>query len=44
MAEHEYTSASEMRGCASAATVNDPSEFERANHMATLHSWAATQG
>ncbi len=43
MAEHEYASASELRGSASAAKVEDPSEFERANYMATLHSWAATQ-
>jgi dihydroorotate dehydrogenase (fumarate) len=42
MAEHEYTSVSELRGSASAATVTDPSQFERANYMATLHSWAAT--
>ena len=43
MAEHQYASVSEMRGSASSATVNDPSSFERANYMATLHSWAATQ-
>ena len=43
MAEHEYTSASEMRGSASAATVEDPSEFERANYMTTLRSWADIQ-
>jgi len=43
MAEHEYTSVSEMRGSASAATADDPSAFERANYMATLHSWATTQ-
>ena len=43
LAEHEYASASELRGSASAARVNDPSEFERANYMATLHSWAASQ-
>jgi dihydroorotate dehydrogenase (fumarate) len=43
MAEHEYASASELRGSASAAKVEDPSEFERANYMATLHSWAAIQ-
>lgn len=43
MAEHEYTSVSELRGSASAATVDDPSAFERANYMATLHSWATTQ-
>ena len=42
MAEHDYASASELRGSASAATVKDPSEFERANYMATLHSWATS--
>ena len=42
MAEHDYTSVSELRGSASAATVSDPSGFERANYMATLQSWAAT--
>jgi dihydroorotate dehydrogenase (fumarate) len=42
MAEHDYTAVSELRGSASAATVSDPSGFERANYMATLHSWAAT--
>ena len=42
MAEHDYTSVSELRGSASSATVSDPSGFERANYMATLHSWAAT--
>ena len=40
MEEHEYRSVSEMRGSASAATVGDPSAFERANYMTTLHSWA----
>jgi dihydroorotate dehydrogenase (fumarate) len=40
MDEHEYGSVSELRGSASAATVEDPSAFERANYMATLHSWA----
>jgi dihydroorotate dehydrogenase (fumarate) len=44
MADHDYTSVSELRGSASAATVADPSEFERANYMATLHSWAMTEG
>jgi hypothetical protein len=33
---------SELRGSASAATVDDPAAFERANYMATLHSWIAT--
>jgi dihydroorotate dehydrogenase (fumarate) len=41
MAEHDYSSVSELRGSASAATVDDPSAFERANYMATLHSWVA---
>jgi dihydroorotate dehydrogenase (fumarate) len=39
MEEHEYRSVSELRGSASAATVEDPSAFERANYMTTLHSW-----
>jgi dihydroorotate dehydrogenase (fumarate) len=43
MVEHEYASVSELRGSASAATVEDPSAFERANYMTTLHSWADTQ-
>lgn len=43
MEAHEYRSASELRGSASAATVEDPSAFERANYMATLHSWAAEE-
>ena len=40
MEEHEYRAVSELRGSASAATVEDPSAFERANYMTTLHSWA----
>ncbi len=40
MDEHGYTSVSELRGSVSAANVTDPSGFERANYMATLHSWA----
>ena len=43
MDEHEYRSVSELRGSASAATVEDPSAFERANYMTTLHSWADAQ-
>ncbi|HET6952532.1 MAG TPA: dihydroorotate dehydrogenase-like protein [Acidimicrobiales bacterium] len=39
--EHEYTSVGELRGSASQATAGDPSAFERANYVATLHSWAA---
>lgn len=38
--EREYESVAELRGSASRATVADPSAFERANYMATLHSWA----
>jgi dihydroorotate dehydrogenase (fumarate) len=40
MDEHEYKSVSELRGSASAGTVEDPSAFERSNYMTTLHSWA----
>jgi len=43
MEEHEYRSVSELRGSASAATVEDPSAFERANYMTTLHSWVDTR-
>ncbi len=39
MEEHEYRSVAELRGSASAATAGDPSAFERANYMTTLHSW-----
>jgi dihydroorotate dehydrogenase (fumarate) len=39
--EHEYESVSQMRGSASAATVENPTAFERANYMATLHSWSS---
>ncbi len=41
MADHEYPSVSQLRGSASAATVDDPSAFERANYMATIRSWVA---
>lgn len=39
LTDHEYESVEELRGCASAATVEDPSAFERANYMQTLRSW-----
>jgi len=39
MADHEYESVAQMRGSASQATAADPSAFERANYMKTLHSW-----
>jgi dihydroorotate dehydrogenase (fumarate) len=41
MDEHGYDSVAQLRGSASYATSDDPSAFERANYMKTLHSWAA---
>jgi len=41
LVEHEYTSTDELRASASAATISDPSAFERANYMATIRSWSA---
>ena len=38
---HDYDSVDQLRGSASQATSDDPSAFERANYMRTLHSWAA---
>jgi dihydroorotate dehydrogenase (fumarate) len=43
MTEHEYVSVSQMRGSANQAAVDDPSAFERANYMETLHSWTSPQ-
>ena len=43
MEAYEYTSVSELRGSASATMVEDPTAFERANYMATLHSWATAE-
>ena len=40
MEEREYESVAQLRGSASAAAVENPSAFERANYMATLHSWS----
>jgi dihydroorotate dehydrogenase (fumarate) len=40
MTRHEYDSVAQLRGSASAASVADPTAFERANYMATLHSWS----
>lgn len=40
MDEHEYESVDQLRSAATAATVGDASAFERANYMATLHSWS----
>lgn len=39
LTEREYASVDELRGSASAATVDDPGAFERANYMATIRSW-----
>jgi dihydroorotate dehydrogenase (fumarate) len=39
MADGDYSSVRQLRGSATHATAADPSAFERANYMATLHSW-----
>ncbi|HEX7490470.1 MAG TPA: dihydroorotate dehydrogenase-like protein [Candidatus Limnocylindrales bacterium] len=41
--EKEYTSVSQLRGSASAATAANPSAFERANYMQTLRSWSSPE-
>ncbi len=41
MEEREYTGVSQLRGSATAANVPNPTAFERANYLATLHSWSA---
>jgi dihydroorotate dehydrogenase (fumarate) len=41
MTEHEYESVTQLRGSATQATSGDPSAFERANYLKTLHSWSA---
>ena len=38
--EREYECVSQLRGSASAATVADPTAYERANYLRTLHSWS----
>jgi dihydroorotate dehydrogenase (fumarate) len=38
---HDYRSVTQLRGCASATNVTDPSAYERANYLRTLSSWAA---
>jgi dihydroorotate dehydrogenase (fumarate) len=43
MEEKEYESVSQLRGSASAATAQNPSAFERANYMQTLHSWSSPE-
>jgi dihydroorotate dehydrogenase (fumarate) len=44
MADHDYESVDQLRGSATQTTAGDPSAFERANYMKTLHSWAAPPG
>jgi dihydroorotate dehydrogenase (fumarate) len=39
--EHEYVAVSQLRGSATAANVANPTAFERANYLKTLHSWSA---
>jgi dihydroorotate dehydrogenase (fumarate) len=41
MEEHEYVSVDQLRGSATRAGVEDPGAFERANYVATLHSWTS---
>jgi dihydroorotate dehydrogenase (fumarate) len=40
MAEQDYESVTQLRGSVSHAAVADPSAFERAHYVRTLHSWA----
>ena len=42
--EHEYESVRQLRGSASAASVPDPSAYERANYMRNLRSWSWPPG
>lgn len=39
--ENEYISVAEARGSVSYTAADDPSAFERANYLRTLHSWTA---
>lgn len=41
MAEHDYSSALQLRGSAAYATGPNPGAFERANYVQTLHSYAS---
>jgi dihydroorotate dehydrogenase (fumarate) len=41
MEEREYASVAQLRGSATQSSVADPSAYERANYMDTLHSWTA---
>ena len=42
MEAREYVSVNQMRSSATSAKVVNPSAFERANYMATLHSWSSS--
>ena len=42
MTENEYESVDQLRGSVSYAGSGDPSAFERANYLKTLHSWTAS--
>jgi len=44
LTEHEYESVRQLRGSASAASVADPSAYERANYMRNLRSWSWPPG
>ena len=39
MVQHDYESVAQLKGSASHATSDNPSAFERANYLKTLHSW-----
>jgi dihydroorotate dehydrogenase (fumarate) len=39
LTENEYDSVAQLRGSASQGKVADPSAFERAQYIRTLHSW-----
>lgn len=39
--DNEYISVAEVRGSVSYGATDDPSAFERANYLRTLHSWTA---
>jgi dihydroorotate dehydrogenase (fumarate) len=42
--EREYDSVGQLRGSASAASVDDPATFERTNYMKTIRSWKPATG
>jgi dihydroorotate dehydrogenase (fumarate) len=41
MTGNGYESVTQLRGSVSVATASNPSEFERANYVQTLHSWSS---